>query len=89
MRILFRAPVVTVGGATPGMAVRAAEARIAKVRQRAADVAPVIEQIRSTGATSLAAITAELQRLEVPTPSGHGTWHAATVMRVVAAGGDA
>jgi DNA invertase Pin-like site-specific DNA recombinase len=62
------------GGPTPGMEKRAAEARTAKARKRAADVLPVIEQIRSTGATSLA--TVELQRMEVPTPSGHGVWHA-------------
>jgi DNA invertase Pin-like site-specific DNA recombinase len=71
------------GGATPGMAKRAAEARTAKARKRAGDVLPVIEQIRSTGATSLMAIAAELRRMEVPTPSGQGTWHASTVARVV------
>lgn len=71
-------------GRTDGMEKRAAEARTIKARQRAADVLPVIEQIRSTGVTSLSAIAAELQRTEVPTPSGHGSWHAATVMRVAA-----
>ena len=47
-------------GPTPGMEKRAAEARTTKARRRAGDVLPVIEQIRSTGTTSLAAIAAEL-----------------------------
>lgn len=62
----------------------AAVARIAKARQRAGDVAPVIEQIRDGGVASLRAIAAELQRMEVPTPSGRGSWHAMMVARVIA-----
>jgi DNA invertase Pin-like site-specific DNA recombinase len=72
-------------GPTPGMEKAAAAARIAKARRRAGDVAPVIDQIRSAGATTLTAIAAELRRMEVPTPSGRGSWHPVTVARVIAA----
>ncbi len=62
----------------------AAAARTAKARRRAGDVAPVIEQIRGSGVASLRAIASELQRREVPTPSGRGSWHAVMVARVSA-----
>jgi hypothetical protein len=45
----------------------------------------VIEQIRSTGTVSLGAIAAELQRMDVSTPSGRGSWHPVTVARTLAA----
>jgi DNA invertase Pin-like site-specific DNA recombinase len=69
-------------GPTPGMEQRAAEMRIARADKRAADLLPVIEQVRSAGATTLIEIAAEMRRLDVPTPSGKGTWHAATVSRL-------
>jgi DNA invertase Pin-like site-specific DNA recombinase len=72
------------GGPTPGMERAAAAARIAKASQRAGDVAPVIAQIRSGGISSLRAVASELQRMEVPTPSGRGLWHAMMVARVIA-----
>ncbi len=69
-------------GPRPDLAQIAAAARLAKARKRAADVMPVIAEIKSTGVTTLEAIAAELQRMQVPTPSGHGNWHASTVSRV-------
>lgn len=50
----------------------------------AADLAPVLADIRAGGATSLAAIAGELTARGIPTPSGRGGWHAATVQRVLA-----
>ena len=73
-------------GPTPGMEKAAAEARIEKARKRAVDVLPIIDQIRGEGAETLTAIAAELARMGVPTPSGQGQWHAATVARIIAAG---
>ena len=57
----------------------------AQARQRAADHAPMIAQIRADGITSLGTIAAELNRRAVLSPSGRGEWHAATVARVLAA----
>jgi DNA invertase Pin-like site-specific DNA recombinase len=71
-------------GPTPGMEKAAAAARAVKAQQRAGDVAPVIEQIRGTGVVSLRAIASELRCMEVPTPSGRGSWHAVMVARVIA-----
>jgi DNA invertase Pin-like site-specific DNA recombinase len=45
-----------------------------------------VDQIRGEGAETLTAIAAELDRMGVPTSSGQGRWHAATVTRVIAAG---
>lgn len=73
-------------GPTPGMEKAAAEARIEKARKRAIDVLPIIDQIRGEGAETLTAIAAELARMGIPTPSGQGRWHAATVARILAAG---
>jgi hypothetical protein len=58
---------------------------MARARMRAGELLPVIEQIRSTGTVSPGAIAAELQRMDVPTPSGHGSWHPVTVARTLAA----
>jgi hypothetical protein len=44
-------------------------------------VLPIIDQLRDEGAETLTAIAAELARMGVPTPSGQGRWHAATVAR--------
>jgi hypothetical protein len=56
-----------------------------RARKRAWELLPVIEQIRSTGTVSLGAIAAELQRMDVSTPSGRGSWHPVTVARTLAA----
>lgn len=72
-------------GPTPGMAQAAAIARTRAARKLASEIMPAIERLRDAGATSLQALATELTRLEMPTPSGRGTWHPATVSRVIAA----
>lgn len=61
----------------------AALAISAKARGIAADLAPVIEQIRAEIGGSLALIATELTARGIPSPSGRGIWHAMTVRRVV------
>ena len=57
---------------------------MAKADTLAADLAPVITIIRAEGITSLAAIAAALTDRGIPSPSGRGGWHPATVQRVLA-----
>lgn len=61
-------------------------AAVAKVRsradQRARDLAPVIDKIRSGGALTLEAIAAELNGREMMTPRG-GRWHASSVRNLL------
>ncbi len=61
----------------------AAAAKGTKARAHAADLAPVIASIRTDGVTSLASIAATLTTRGIPSPSGRGGWHAATVARVL------
>ena len=62
----------------------AVAAKVAKADTLAADLAPVITIIRAEGITSLAAIAAALTDRGIPSPSGRGGWHPATVQRVLA-----
>jgi DNA invertase Pin-like site-specific DNA recombinase len=62
-------------------AVRAAENK-ADADAFAAGLAPVLDDIRAEGHTTVAAITRELNRLRVPTPR-EGRWHRATVRKVL------
>jgi DNA invertase Pin-like site-specific DNA recombinase len=64
---------------------RAVAARRGHADERAGRVAPVIAEIRATGATSLRAIAAELDARGIPAPRG-GRWSATAVMRVTGAG---
>lgn len=72
-------------GATPGMEHAAAAARVRRAKQRAVDVLPAIEQIQSTGVRSLRAVAVALNERDIPTPSGRGSWHPATVARALTA----
>jgi DNA invertase Pin-like site-specific DNA recombinase len=54
-----------------------------KANRRAADLAPVIAEIRAAGTSSLPAIAAELNARGIRTPRG-GNWSATQVMRVLA-----
>jgi DNA invertase Pin-like site-specific DNA recombinase len=56
-------------------------ARQAKAQARAADLKPILEEIRASGATSLRTIAAELNSRGIPAPRG-GAWTATSVMRV-------
>lgn len=50
---------------------------------RAADVAPIIAELRSRGATSLRALAAGLNERGIPTARGNGQWSAVQVARVI------
>src|SRR5689334_12774081 len=69
---------------TRGTAVAVAK-RKAAAADRAADLAPVITEIKAGGRTSLRAIAAELDARGIPAPRG-GKWTAPPVMRLTAAG---
>jgi len=56
---------------------------IEQANARAADLAPIVEEIRSSGITSLRGIAAALNGLGVPTVRG-GEWQGAQVMHLLA-----
>jgi DNA invertase Pin-like site-specific DNA recombinase len=62
---------------------KARQARSASATARASDIAPVIEDIRATGAKSLRAIAKELNGRGISAPRG-GEWSAAQVRAVIA-----
>ena len=72
-------------GAKLSKAARAAGRAVvaSKARQRAADLAPVIAELRSAGVTSLRAIAAALNARSIPTASGCGSWSAVQVSRTM------
>jgi hypothetical protein len=59
------------------------KARIARADRAAADLAPIIANLRAAGVTSLNGIAAALDERRIPTPAGSGHWHAAQVARVL------
>ena len=63
-------------------ACRAAAAKSAKATARAADLRPVIAEVRAAGIVTLTGIAAALAARGVPTPSGRGAWSSASVMRL-------
>lgn len=73
-------------GNLPALARKAAQASVARrveaARNRTADFAPIIAEIRASGATSLRRIAAELNARNIKTPRG-GEWSAAQVMRTL------
>jgi hypothetical protein len=60
-----------------------ADKRSARANRIAADLAPIIGELRAAGLTSLNGIAAALDRRHVPTPGGSGHWHAAQVSRLL------
>src|SRR5690348_6543988 len=68
---------------TKGTAVAVAK-RKAQAAVRAADLWPIIEEIRATGCASLRAVAAELDARGIPAPHG-GRWTAPAVIRLTAA----
>lgn len=67
---------------TPDQARAAAAAKSAKAAARAADLAPVLAEIRAAGVRTLDGVAKALTARGIPTPSGRGAWHAATVARM-------
>jgi DNA invertase Pin-like site-specific DNA recombinase len=59
--------------------------KAAKAAARAADLLPVINEIRAEGVTSATGIAKVLNARGVPPPSGRGAWQNVTVQRVLAA----
>ena len=80
---------VKLGGHRPGAKLTAAgrqkgrETQVRVAAERAADLAPVIAELRASGRTSLRAIAAGLNERGIPTVGG-GAWHAGQVARVLA-----
>jgi DNA invertase Pin-like site-specific DNA recombinase len=60
----------------------AAAAKSAKASARAADLRPVIAEVRAAGIDTLTGIAKALAARGVATPSGRGTWSATTVLRL-------
>ena len=63
-------------------ACRAAAAKSARAAARAADLRPIIAEVRAAGLATLTGIAAALAARGVPTPSGRGAWSPASVMRL-------
>jgi DNA invertase Pin-like site-specific DNA recombinase len=62
-----------------------ATVRSATARERAADILPVIQEVRAEGVTTLAGIAGTLNARGIPAPRG-GNWSAVQVSRVLALG---
>lgn len=58
--------------------------QMARARERASDLAPLLEAIRGEGITSLRGIALALSQRGVPTARGNTTWTAMQVARLVA-----
>lgn len=65
---------------------RGIKVRQERAQQRAADLAPIIAELRAAGVTSLRSIAAALDERGIPAAHG-GTWQAASVMRLLELGG--
>jgi DNA invertase Pin-like site-specific DNA recombinase len=63
-------------------ALASAVVRTARAKRRAADIGPIVEDIRASGAVSLRQIAAALNERHIKTPRG-GEWSATQVMRVL------
>ena len=72
-------------GVMPGAKMQRAsrEALQARAEARAADIAPVIAELRASGAASLRAIADGLNARKIPTARGNGEWSAVQVQRVL------
>ena len=57
----------------------------ARSASRAADLAPIIEELRTAGAVTLSAIAAGLNEKGIPTPRNGSRWTATQVGRLLAA----
>ncbi|MBC4018718.1 recombinase family protein [Siccirubricoccus deserti] len=69
---------------TPDAARAAAAAKVRQAAARAADLAPILAEIRAAGITTLEGIAKALTARGIATPSGRGAWHPATVARIAA-----
>jgi hypothetical protein len=60
------------------------EAGVVRAKQMAADLAPVITELRAAGITSKKGIAKALNERAVRTPPGIGEWRAIQIARVLA-----
>jgi hypothetical protein len=67
---------------SPAQAHMAAAAKSTRAASRAADLRPIIAEVRAAGVSTLTGIAQALAARGVPTPSGRGTWSPASVMRL-------
>jgi DNA invertase Pin-like site-specific DNA recombinase len=58
------------------------QVQASRADQRAADLAPLFEELRSSGITSLRGLARALASRNIPTPTGCGNWTAAQVARL-------
>jgi hypothetical protein len=73
----------TRAGFPPSARRAAREARQARAKQTAVELAPVIAEVRAAGITSLKGIAKALNARRVPTAWGKSHWHAMQVSRVL------
>jgi hypothetical protein len=60
------------------------EARMKRADARAADLAPIITELKARGVTSLRAIAAALNEREISTPRGTGKWGGEQIRQLLA-----
>jgi hypothetical protein len=60
------------------------DAQVARATDRAADLGPVIRELREAGIVSHAAMARALTERSIPTARGRGKWTATQVERIVA-----
>jgi hypothetical protein len=68
---------------TPAARRAGIEARQARADAKAADLAPILNELQAVGVTTLEGIAAALNERGLPTPSGHRHWHAMQVARLL------
>jgi DNA invertase Pin-like site-specific DNA recombinase len=68
---------------TPEAAAKARARKSARAAERAQDLAPMIQQARQAGATTLRQLAALLTESGIPTPAGRETWSPAQVARLI------
>jgi recombinase-like protein len=59
------------------------EVRQARAAERAANLAPIVEELQASGITSLKGIAKALNDRGVPTPAGQRHWHPMQVARLL------
>jgi Recombinase len=69
---------------TPAAQRAGCEAVQARANKRAADLAPIIAELRAVGITSFNGIAGALNERGIPTTRGSGRWYHAQVRRMLA-----
>jgi hypothetical protein len=69
---------------TPAAQRASLQARRSRANKRAADLAPIIAELRAAGITRLSGIAAALNARGIPTAAGSGRWYHPQVRRLLA-----